>query len=156
MKFIFSLLFVFSSYFSFCQMTINEMMKLYEMDLDEFETYALGKGYELHQIKNNENINGVVYIKNPGLYPNYLELDISNVYRGRFVSFQTSNNSEFLSLKNQIKILGFKLFNDNNSLFDQKESKIIRQYKNKKWLVVIFQGTQDSDVHSFRVDLLKL
>jgi len=161
MKYIFSLLLFFSFNFSFGQMTISEMIKVYGMDLDEFETFALGKNFELHEIKNDENIDGVVYIKNRGIYPYYLELDILNVYHGKLVSFQTSINSEFASIKNQLKILGFKLFNDENSLIDKKKSMIIRSYKNLKWKVTITQdniisyGETATKVYRYRIDLEK-
>lgn len=162
MKYIFSLLLVFSFNISFGQMTVSEMIKIYGMDLDEFETFALGKGFELHEIKNDEKINGVVYIKNRGLYPYYLELDLLNVYHGKLVSFQTSINSEFVSIKNQLKILGFKLFNDENSFIDEKQSMIVRSYKNIKWKVIITQdkiisyGKTDTNIYRYRVDLQKL
>jgi hypothetical protein len=131
------------------------MMRVYEMDYDEFETFALTKNYELDKIKKDENIDGVVYIKNRGLYPNYLEFDIYNRNYGKLVSFQTSINSEFLNIKNELKNLGFKLTDHSLPQIIVDESSSSRLYKNTKWKVIISQATINN-IHCYRIDLQKL
>ena len=155
MKYIFSLLLVFSFYFSFSQITISEMMKVYAMNYDQFETFALSKNFELDKIKKDDDIDGIVYIKNRGLYPNYLELDIFNSRYGKLVSFQTSINSEFLRIKNQLYSLGFKLINDRLPLYHEDESSVARSYKNAKWKVIINQRKLNG-ILCYRIDLQKL
>jgi hypothetical protein len=155
MKYIFSIFLVSMSYFSYGQITVSEMMRVYEMDYDQFETFALSKNFELDKVKKDENIDGYVYIKNRGLYPNYLEFDIYDRNYGKMVSFQTSINSEFLSLKIQLENLGFKLVNSNLPLIVGNESSFARLYKNAKWKIYISHAKLN-DINCYRVDLQKI
>ena len=93
MKYIFSLLLVFSFNISFGQMTLNEMMKVYNMDMDQFETYALNKGYEFYKVKNNEYIYGHTYLKGVGKNTKYLTLNTRYFDNGSNVTYQTSNTN---------------------------------------------------------------
>ena len=54
MKFVFTLLLISFSTVSFSQMTFSDILKIYKMDMDQFEEYAISRGYEFHEFDSNE------------------------------------------------------------------------------------------------------
>lgn len=138
MKYVFPLLLVCSSFFSFSQITPTEMMKIYKMDMDQFETYSLNKGYEFSNTKDNENLFGVTYTKGLGTNTKYLTLYTRHFVDGIMVRYQTSNNNEFASFKNALKVNGFKLVDTHT--FD---GNIVKKYILKEWVIEIYSGVDD-------------
>lgn len=144
MKYIFSLLLVCSSYFSFSQMTLNELIKVYNMDMDQFETYAIAKGYEFNKFKKDENVNGTIYAKGVGKQTKYLAFYDLYFSDGKNVNFQTGNPSEMINIKNQLKSFGFKL---SESYFNENGTQT-RLYKKGKFELGIYT-TPPNDEYDF-------
>jgi hypothetical protein len=114
-------------------MTVSEMTKVYNMDLDQFETYALGKGYTFSEIKNEDNIYGHIYSKGIGNNTKFLSLYTEWFEKGKNVNFQTWNSSEFLNIKNQLKNLGFVL-----QLEEDYKGVPYKRYRNSKYELNLF------------------
>lgn len=136
MKFIFSILLICSSYFSFGQMTLSELMRVYNMDMDQFETYAIGKGYEFSSFKKGENVNGISYVKGVGKDTKYIKLYDNWYSEGSLVQFQTSVSSEIVNIKNQLKSIGFKLCK--SEFLDDNEGTQVKKYRNNKFEIRIY------------------
>jgi hypothetical protein len=128
MKYIFSLMLVCSSFLSFGQMTVSDMFKINSMDMDELESYSLGKGFTFNRIEDNENYKGHVYTKGKGDDTKYLTLYTEYFHKGKHVSYQTSNSDELLKIKNQMKNFGFVLYNEKTF-----EGALVKDYKNDKY-----------------------
>jgi len=133
MKYILFIFFICSSYFSFGQMTVSEMMKIYKMDMDQFETYALSKGYKFNELVNDENSYGHEYIKGYSENTKYLTLYSSFFSRGINVNYQTSNTNEYLNFKNQLKNLGFVLHSE-----ETFKDEPVKVYRNKTYEIRIY------------------
>ena len=133
MKYIFSLLFVFSYYFSFGQINPSEMFKIYEMDFDQFESYALNKGYEIDEPVNKDNLHGVSYVKGLGNNRYYISLYDVFVVNEKAVDYQLKNSNEFLKFKTQLKNMGFKLYSTENVTHENGEKTLHNIYRNKIW-----------------------
>jgi len=153
MKYIFSILFLCSSYFSFGQMTLNELMKIYSMDMDQFESYAITKGYEFSNFDKDEDINGATYIKGVGKQTKYLSYYDTYFEYGKRVGYQISNSSELLSIKSQLNSLGFKLF---KSYFIEDNQ--VKQYRNKSFELSIFTipPNEENNFVTYEISLKKI
>ena len=114
MKYIFSLLFVCSSYFSISQINPSEMFKIYDMNFDQFESYALNKGYEIDEPVDKNGLHGVSYVKGLGNNRSYISLYDVFVVNEKTVNYQIKNSNEFLKFKTQLKNMGFKLYSTEN------------------------------------------
>jgi hypothetical protein len=134
MKYIFSLLLVCLSYFSFGQMTVSEMMRVCNMDMDQFETYAIAKGYELQNFEKDENVNGMSFAKGVDKQSKWLTFYDNYFGRDSHLNYQTANSSEMLGIKTQLIKLGFKL---TESYFDKENLQVKVYRKNKFQLKII-------------------
>ena len=148
MKFIFSLLLILSSCFSFGQMTMSEVMKIYKMDFDQFETYATNKGYQLKKFDRDEDVNGIVYVKGVGKQTKYLKLYDKFYSWGNTFDYETNNLTEVSNIKNQSINLGFKLsktwFNENTQ---------IKEYSNNKNILRIYTTPSDEANNIFYYEI---
>lgn len=134
MKYILSVLFIYSSYFSFGQMTFSEMIKIHKMDFEGFETYAIGRGYELENFdRDDENLNGIVYVKGVEKQTKYLKLYDKFYAWGVTVDYQTNNSTEVLNIKNQSISMGYKL---SDTYFNDKTQ--VKVYSSKKNTLRVF------------------
>ena len=133
MKYIFSILLIFSFNLSFGQMTPSEMMKIYKMDFDQFETYSIGKGYKFDNLKNDEYRYGHCYTKGNRYNTKYLTLCNPYFDEGVKVTYQTSNSNEYLNFKNQMIKLGFVLYSKDD--FNDEPYKV---YRNNKYQIYLF------------------
>lgn len=90
--------------------TLIELIKLTKISNDEFDTYVIKKGYVFDENIHSEKIwNGISYTfkingKNNSYISKYLFKDQSLM-----ISFQTPNSKPYLSIKNEIKTLGYEL-----------------------------------------------
>ena len=153
MKYIFALLLVFSFNLSFGQMTLNELMRVYNMNFDQFETFAISKGYEIYKIYNDKE-NSVSYTKGYGKDTKYLALfgvSYNSFNKGINVSYQTGNPTEYLKIKNEMKNLGFKLFDSYFSLDSQ-----VKEYRNNKFQLIIYTiPPKDNNSVHYEINLQK-
>ena len=151
MKYIFSLLLVCSSYLSFGQMTVSDLIKIHSMNVDQFETYAIKKGFSFESIKiNNEyKHESYVYLKGKGVNTRYLVLYTKYFDAGKNVLYQTSNSSEFLNIKKEIKKKEFTLINE-----EVNEGNLFRKYRNNKYEITLVNGkTKTENEIYFEINL---
>jgi hypothetical protein len=94
------------------------------MNPESFDTYASKKGFVFTGEVNNENFDGIQYaleynpdnktaMKFVTLYSRY-----NNAYYA--INYQTLSNSDYIKIKEQIKLLGFR-FKESRSYADQNE-----------------------------------
>ena len=131
MKYFVTIIFIYLTTSVYSQISINEMMKIYEMNMDQFETFSLGKGY--HFVEARES--GFVYGKDFGKY-------ISKHFGdNKYVHQQTSNVNEYLKFKNQIQNIGF-VFKESKS-FEKTSKKgvlyksLTKNYIKGKWQIIL-------------------
>jgi hypothetical protein len=156
MKYIFSLMLVCSSYLSFGQMTVSEMMKVYNMDLDKFETYAITKGYQFDEVDGDKNEAGVVisntfghiYKKGKGKETKYITLYTTFFDDGKSLQYQTSNSNEYLKIKNQLIAMRFIL--ESTDSFNGSVRKI---YNLNRWNFSIFTSKSESGNEIFEINI---
>ena len=133
MKYIFSLFLVFSFIFSFGQINPSEMFKIYEMNFDQFETYALNKGYEIDEPVNQDGLHGVRYVKGLGYNRSYISLYDVFVFNRKTVDYQLKNSNQFLNFKTQLKNMGFRLYSSENYTGKDGDKSLHNIYRNKIW-----------------------
>lgn len=136
MKFIFSFALLLIAFSSFSQITINDILKITKMNSDEFELFAIDKGYHFNKYKDEYNQEGVVYSKGGG--SNYKCLTF--YYKNKFVEsvkeiyYLTSNTREVLNFKKSIIIYGFK--SSTIDLNEEYKSKFESYSKNGKQIYI--------------------
>ncbi len=135
----------------YSQITIKEMMNIHSMDMDHFETFAIKKGFTFDVIKEDENIFGSCYVKGKGTNTQYIELDSHFYNEGIRVKYQIHNTTTFLSIKNELNALGFKLIK--TETFDGSISKT---YSNNKWKITVYSGKDGDGDPWFEIDFYRL
>jgi len=135
-------------------MTVSEMIRVYKMDMDQFETFAISKGYEFYRFeRNEEKYNGICYIKGVGNETKYITHHDKYFSYGSHVNYQTGNTNEILNLKKQIKSLGYKLFNSSFIKNNIKEE----IYRNTTFELVIYTHPPNDEYNSvwYEIGFLK-
>ena len=74
MKFVFTLLLISFSTIAFSQMTFKKLVKIYKMDMDQFEEYAINRGYKFHDFKKDED-----YINRTAKTETVVEIEFDNI-----------------------------------------------------------------------------
>lgn len=151
MKYIFSIILVFSFNLSFSQMTVSEMIRVYNMDMDQFETYAISKGYDLSEFQQDKDFDGVKYGIGLGKETRHLSLFDEYYLNGKTVEFQTRIPNELLNIKTQLKNFGFKLYK--SYLFNKKQQ--VKLFRNKIFELAITTFPID-DEHIYNVYMITL
>lgn len=92
--------------------SMPELIKMSKMDTDSFDTFVISKGFEFVGGVEVNKTNGVKY----GFMLNEIDskkalkwVTLFAVINKYSINYQTSDKSEYLNIKNQIKQLGFKL-----------------------------------------------
>lgn len=142
MKLILSFLLIFSIHACFGQMTINEIIKVYKLNMDQFEEYAVEKGYEFNKYDRNDDYNGVGYAKGVGKQTKYLTFYDSWFSYGKNINYQISNQNEVFSLKKQLKETGFKL---NDTYFMEDKTTKVEKFRNAKFELSTYTMPPDED-----------
>lgn len=142
MRFILSLLLFFSTTVSFAQMTLAELIKIYNMDSDKFEIHAISKGYAFNKFYNNENEDGICYVKGVQKQTKYLKFYNQFFSNGTTIIYQTTNTTEIINLKTQCKSLGYKLVE--TSFMDDNTTKI-EEFKNGKFQLSVYTIPPDDE-----------
>ena len=139
MKYIFSLFLVFSFNLSFGQMSVSEMMKVYDMDMDQFETYALQRGFKFYEIIDKNRVHGYSYSKGYNKQTKYLTFYDTFYDDGVVLIYQTAEINEYLNFKKQMNSYGFRLY-ENSSFKSSKSDKLdqFKLYRNKNYEIQIF------------------
>lgn len=133
-KFYFLILLIFPFYLN-AQLTINDIKMILKMDLDKFETYAYNNGYKFKGMQETERVFGITFKKDYGLDTKYITLYEKYFNDGKTLTYQLSKKSEYLNLKKQIELSGFKLIR----IFNFDDS-LVREYKNASYKVTLISG----------------
>lgn len=152
MKFVFTLLLISFSSVSFSQMTFNDIIKIYKMDMDQFEEYAIIRGYDFFEFIREDKRNGVSYTKGEGKETRYLNLCDIYLDYGKTVQFQTGVSSEILRIKTEIKKYGYKLY---DSYFLENKNTKVDGYRNGKFELSIYTvppGDESNNYVAYVVD----
>jgi len=148
MKYILFFLLVSISSLSFCQTNISEMMKVYTMNFDQFETFALNKGYKFKDILDTNDQLEVSYVKGLGSNTKYIKLDLRSFGFGNRVTYQTASSAEFAKFKNEFINIGFKLVETTNF-----NGALEKEYILRNWKLKIYSGKDDYQY--FEINLYK-
>ena len=118
--------------------TLSELIKMSKMEVDDFDTYVTAKGFVFSKEDINNDVKGVEYALEINQIDRFKALKFLTLYQSYYnyknaISYQTPNRKEYISFKNQIKALGFKLeksdiFTKSNGIsansFDYKKGKV--------------------------------
>jgi len=134
MKKIFLLIFILASTSIFAQnFKLNELIKMRNMNWDDFDTYVTSKGYQYNDFKKEKNSTSKHYKYNGSVVGEcYINRCIffDEVETSPFsisVSFQTIHKEDYLAIKNQLKIQQFKYIGNDtyNEVEDAKNAHAI-------------------------------
>lgn len=108
-------IFVFFSTSIFGQsFSLPELVRMSKMNVESFDSYVTSRGYVFLEQEKDEYVEGVNYGLNPDTSDKsratkFITLH-SIYYNFKYhIYYQTSNKSEYVRIKEQIKSLGFKL-----------------------------------------------
>jgi hypothetical protein len=150
MKYFFFFIIISTSFKSFSQITINDMIAVYKMDLDQFETFVLKRGYEFSSLKDDDQVFGSTYVKGFEGNTKYITLFTRYFSDGKCVTIQTSKEDEFLKFKEQLKIYGYKLVSTKNI-----EGRLYKSYKNTIWNLDVFSINDGDGITGYEISLTK-
>jgi len=142
MRYFFSLLFIFSCSVSFGQMTLPELLKIFKMDSDNFEVYALSKGYSFNKFYNSENEDGICYVKGVSKQTKYLKFYTQFFSHGTTVIYQSTNTTEIINLKTQCKSSGYKL---NTTYFMDDNTTKVEEFRNGRFQLSVYTIPPDDE-----------
>lgn len=129
------LIILFFANFTYSQkFTLQEMIDLNHKNVDDFDTYVVSKGYDFNKFNEEDNYDSKSY-SFKGFNEDSAEFWITKnnyylkgFYKKGSVSWVTSNKNYYLSIKEQIKKLGFtflKTENENGNLsYNYEKGKI--------------------------------
>lgn len=129
--------FVLTTSLSYGQISVSEMIKVYSMDYDKFEDFVLTKGWEIDEIKNDENYHGIFYKKGNGLKREFLGLFDRFYENGKKVQYQTCITDVYIKFKNQLKESGFKLYKNSSYKIEEKDV-MVNYYRNNSFEIRIY------------------
>ena len=129
-NFIFTIIFYLISTTIFGQnFTLSELIKINNYQLDDFDTYVTKKGYQYFENDNTDfaDVTSYVFYVN-GVKKSYISKFHYKTRTKEMVSFQTGNNTTYLKIKSDLKILGFKFIitetNNGTTFFNYKKGNI--------------------------------
>lgn len=106
------------------------------MDVENFDTYVTSKGFLFSHEEKENLLQGVTYAlernRNNDIIKASKFLTLYQRYRNykNAITYQTSNKNEYLIIKNQIKVLGFKL--TESEVFTKSNGKSANNFEFKK------------------------
>lgn len=104
----FLLLIIITSSFTLFQKTefkIQDFEKMTKMNANDFETYILNRGFEFEKTVNLKSFDVVYYKKKNAFISKSVSTELPLMYS---VFYETSSKTEYLNLKKQAEILGYK------------------------------------------------
>ena len=145
MKYIFFLVLVCTSYFSFSQMTVSEIIRVYKMNIDQFEKYAIGNHFVLDE--SNKDSTEVDYKIIQDTVKRYLYYFNHSEKRGKLISYRTSSRHEYIKFENELKTLGFKKVFESNIRVTQK----YKTYKNKNLEIKTYASNWSDSIYGLSI-----
>jgi hypothetical protein len=122
-------------------MTAAELTKVYNMNFDQFERFAISKGFEFDEFDYDDSKNGISYVKGVGKQTKYLSLYDKFYSHTINVGYQTTSTTEILNIKTQFKNFGYKVA---NSYFMDDGTKV-EEYQNTKFSFKIYTIQPDDE-----------
>jgi hypothetical protein len=158
MKFILLLFLSISTTNLMSQISVSELIKIQKMNSDQFESYALNRGYELEEVEDNDNVNGVTFTKGVGKNTKYLSLYSTFYSSGITVVFQTSNTTEFINFKSQLSNFGFKFYKKETfTPSDENYTSQVNEYRSSQYEIHIHSiPPHDGQSIKYEISLNKL
>jgi hypothetical protein len=94
--------------------SISELIKMAKMDVDTFDSYVTSKGFAFHLEENDNDVQGLEYAFEISKKDLLRAEKFITLYQRYFnyryaIHYQTLSKKEYVNIKNQIKVLGFKL-----------------------------------------------
>jgi len=120
-------------------MTLGEMAKVYNMNMSEFKSYAIGKGYSVGEIENTEDRKGRSCAKGKGLNMRDVSLYTKYFENDRILILHTWNYTDLSKIRNQLKFSGFVL----KSNEDIEGAEQIEKYRNYKFEITLITYSED-------------
>jgi hypothetical protein len=119
------------------QITLNDIKTILKMDYDNFETFAMNKGFSFSEFCENE-FECVTYKKGYGEKTRFITLYSSHISSNeKKVTYQTYSETEYLLYKKQMKEQGFNLFDTEEW---QEKGVLFKYYKNKNYQLTLAVG----------------
>lgn len=120
--------FLLLSVFGFSQISVSDMIKIYSMNYDQFEDFTLNRGWEIQEVKKNDDYDGITYRK-----INLLKIEFISLYQrwfdyGKNVNYQTHDGENYLKFKEELKKLDFKLISTKSETINE-QNYILNTYK---------------------------
>ncbi|MFM7671613.1 MAG: hypothetical protein ACKO6Q_03330 [Bacteroidota bacterium] len=130
------------------QLSLNEMFAVNKMDLDQFESFALRKGYSFNKIVEDENRYGLLFDKGVGVNTKFIKLYTRFYSHGKAVNMQTYNTPEYLTFKGQLNAKAFKHISS-----DDFEGSLAKKYAKGNWEILIYSGKDDDGDTYYEIQL---
>ncbi len=119
--------------------SLNELIKISKYNEDNFDTYVTNKGYVFDEISDEEFTSSNDYTFLVNGYKKYFisqVVDKTMTFKN-WITFQTPNIKNYLSIKNELKTLGYEVvgsnsFKGNYYLEYKKASKIVKLWSTSK------------------------
>lgn len=92
--------------------TLNELLRLSKYNEDNFDTYVTNKGYIFDLVDDDEYSSSKGYTFLVNGYKTYFVTSLSDksMTRYNWISFQTPSIKTYLTLKNDLKANGYKIY----------------------------------------------
>lgn len=137
-KYIFVIcLFLFTFFSSYSQVTLNDMIKIHSMNIDEFETFCLKNNFEINEIIDTGLISGITYVKGFGNETRYIHFYKKYIRLDKRISYETSDNNEILTFKKNLNDLGFKIIESDFYKNQNGDNRKKTVYRNQSFEVTI-------------------
>ncbi len=152
MKFFYTLLFVFLLCFeSFCQsFSLPELIMMSKMDYDNFDTKVASKDFRFYRKINNEYQNGIEYAQHLNTFNSKAARFVTlynKFHEYRYViTYQTSDNLEYINIKKQIKSLGFLLEDIKDHQLNDGSTANFFMYRKGKELIAVSVNPESFEI----------
>src|SRR5258708_33758808 len=96
--------------------TVTQLLSLYDLDKNKFDTYVVGKGYSFYKTEETEHYKRPIYTyeQKDELTSNYISFFYYNDSL-KLLQYNTTNKDYYLAIKKQLDSLSFKYSPDNTS-----------------------------------------
>jgi hypothetical protein len=149
MKYLLCVFLAFATVKSYSQLSLNEMLAVYKMNLDQFESFAFKKGYKFSSVIDEECCFASCYVMGKGVNTKYITLYTKYFEVDRCVTTQTSIEKELLTLREQMINSGFKLTSTHNY-----KGSLVKTYKKDLWNIDVHSISTDED-SDYEISLTK-
>ncbi len=155
LKIVFILL-LFRASLSFSQVfTLNELIKLTTMNMDDADTFISSKKYSFSKSENTEKHSSRTYSFNKNFDGNaqyWLVFYSKYFYTKKSVSWQTNKNEDYVNFKKQLKLNGFTYIDSKTN----NDGSVSFKYTKGKYEVEIFtaevQGSEKI-INQYEIDV---